>query len=41
MNSKTFLVTALAAVTVLSTAFAFLPIAEGDMVYKLSFKVGS
>ena len=32
MNSKTFFVTALAAVTVLSTAFAFLPIAEGHGV---------
>src|ERR671922_2091510 len=32
MNSKTFFVTALAAVTVLSTAFAFLPVAEGHGV---------
>src|ERR687886_2434960 len=32
MNSKTFFVTALAAVTVLSTAFAFLPAAHGHGV---------
>jgi methane/ammonia monooxygenase subunit B len=32
INSKTFFLTALAAVTVLSTAFAFLPMAEGHGV---------
>src|SRR5919202_5668395 len=32
INSKTFFLTALAAVTVLSTAFAFLPMAQGHGV---------